>query len=257
MRTIIAAYHDRDHANTAALDVRRAREPASLDIIDHATSDTRLVDSLTDYQVPRARADLYAEAVRRGSALVVVEAEDDAADDVATILDRHQPLDVDRAEVRWRSEGWTGYNAAAPALTDEARRSEREILQRESVDVIEEQVRIGKREVSDRGGVRVRTFISERPVREDVRLREERVAVSREAANEPVPPGATDSTFTEQEYVVTTTSEEPVVQKEARVVERVNIEKEAQTRTETIEETERRRDVEVEPIERERPGPRH
>ena len=68
-----------------------------------------------------------------------------------------------------------------------------------------------------------------------------------------MPAGAADSSFTEEEFVVTTTAEQPVVEKQARVVERVNIEKEAETHTEAIDETERRRDVEVERVVTDKP----
>ena len=43
-----------------------------------------------------------------------------------------------------------------------------------------------------------------------------------------------------------------MIGKEARVVERVHIGKEAETRTETVQGTERRRDVEVEPLDKPR-----
>ena len=88
-----------------------------------------------------------------------------------------------------------------------------------------------------------------RPVQEDVTLREERIDVRRERVDEPISPEAMDSTLTEDEFVVTAKGEEAVVGKEARVVERVHVGKTADTRTERIEETERRRDVEVEEIE--------
>ena len=55
--------------------------------------------------------------------------------------------------------------------------------------------------------------------------------------------------LTEDEFVVTARGEEAVVGKEARVVERVHVGKTADTRTEHIEETERRRDVDVQPVE--------
>jgi stress response protein YsnF len=253
MRTIIAAYHDRGNADAAVADLGAMRASTKVDIIDDKSAGRSFLDSLTKLNVPRDRAELYTEAVRRGSVVVVARAADDNAEQIAAIFDRHRSLDLERAHERWRSEGWTGHQPGASALDEDARRLEHEQLQRESFDVIEEEVRIGKREVGA-GGVRVRTFVSERPITQDVTLREERVAVSRERADEPVAPEATDTTFTEQEYVVTATTEQPVVQKEARVVERVKVEKEAETRTETIEETERRRDVAVEPLEPDRPG---
>ena len=63
-----------------------------------------------------------------------------------------------------------------------------------------------------------------------------------------MPIASADTTFTEDEYVVTATGEEAVVEKQARVVERVRVEKQAEQHTETIDEVERRRDVAVEDL---------
>jgi hypothetical protein len=82
-----------------------------------------------------------------------------------------------------------------------------------------------------------------------VQLTEERIDVARERVDEPISPQAVDATLTEDEFVVTARGEEAVVGKEARVVERVHVGKTADTRTETVRETERRRDVEVESID--------
>ncbi len=119
--------------------------------------------------------------------------------------------------------------------------------ERANVAVVQEEVKIGKRDVG-RGGVRVRTFVTETPVSEQVNLHEERVDVRREPVREPVPIEATHEAFSEDEFIVTAKGQEPVVEKQAKVVERVHVGKEAETRTETIEEAERRRDVEVEQL---------
>jgi stress response protein YsnF len=52
--------------------------------------------------------------------------------------------------------------------------------------------------------------------------------------------------FKEGEMEIRETSEEPVVSKEARVVEEVDVGKEATQRTETVSDKVRRKDVEVE-----------
>lgn len=125
---------------------------------------------------------------------------------------------------------------------------EMETQQQRDFDVIEEDVVVGKRDVA-LGGVRVHTFIAERPVREDVQLREEHIEVTREPVNERISTAFDSTLGEEEEFELTARGEEVVVGKEARVVERVHVGKTERTRTEHIEETERRRDVEVEPIE--------
>lgn len=119
------------------------------------------------------------------------------------------------------------------------------------VPIVEEQVQIGKREV-ERGGVRVRTEVEEKPVEEQVRLREEHVRVERRPVDRP----ATEADIRRAQQAgtieVTERAEQPVVQKQARVVEEVVVGKEATQRTETVRDTVRKTDVEVEQVDKTR-----
>ena len=95
------------------------------------------------------------------------------------------------------------------------------------------------------GGIKVYTHVTEKPVREQITLHEERVTVDRR----PVDRAVTSADFAamkDQTVVVTTRSEEAVVSKQARVVEEVQIAKNATDRTETISDTVRYTDVDVE-----------
>ncbi len=112
------------------------------------------------------------------------------------------------------------------------------------IPVIEEELRVGKREVEG-GGVRVRTRVVERPVEEAVRLREERVNVERRPVNRPVSEADLNA-FREGTFELRERSEEAVVDKTARVVEEVAINKEVAERTETVRDTVRSTDVDVE-----------
>jgi len=113
----------------------------------------------------------------------------------------------------------------------------------DTVKVVEERLRIGKREVAQ-GAVRVRSYVVERPVEEQVRLHEERVQIERRPVDRPATPGDTNL-FQERTIEARATAEEAVVQKEARVVEEIGIKKEAQDRTETVRDTVRETKVEV------------
>ncbi len=115
----------------------------------------------------------------------------------------------------------------------------------EVIPVVEEQLVVGKRQV-DRGGVRVRAYTVETPVRESVSLREERVDVERRAVNTPV--SDTAGLFQERTVELTETSEEVVVGKEARIVEELRVRKEAGERVETVSDTVRHTEVEVDKI---------
>jgi uncharacterized protein (TIGR02271 family) len=117
-----------------------------------------------------------------------------------------------------------------------------------SLPIIEEQVNIGKR-VVETGGVRLRSRIIEKPVEESLRLREEHVRVERHPVNRPASE-ADINAFREGTIEMTERSEVPVVNKEARVVEEVSLNKDVEEREETVRDTVRRTDVEVENLNR-------
>lgn len=128
-------------------------------------------------------------------------------------------------------------------FTDE---TDHDVTSEASVPVIEEDVNIGKREVS-RGGVRVRSRIISRPVEETVRLREEHITVERKPADR----DATEADFNDmadETIEVHAYGEEPVVSKRARVVEDVKVGKKVRERNETIRERSRKKEVDIENI---------
>src|SRR4029434_10378084 len=79
---------------------------------DSAYAGEHLLDTLADLGVPSDEAHAYAEGVRRGCALVVVESSDDRAERGMEILQRLHPVDIHARTAQWRQEGWTG--AAGP-----------------------------------------------------------------------------------------------------------------------------------------------
>ena len=113
-----------------------------------------------------------------------------------------------------------------------------------SIPIVEEQIRVGTREVES-GGVRVDTRVEETPVREQVNLRDEQVRVERRPVDQSVDASTVTDAFREGTFEVRERDQEAVVQKDARVVEEVVINKDVQQRTETVEDTVRRTDVDV------------
>ena len=112
--------------------------------------------------------------------------------------------------------------------------------------VIEEQLQVGKRAVR-RGGVRVVTRMSERPVEENVTLREEHVRVERRPADRDVT--AADMAGMKDGVIeVTETNEEAVVSKQARVVEEIVVNRDVVDCEETVRDTLRRTDVDVQNV---------
>ena len=213
----------------------------------------------------------YAEGLQRGHAVLVVRPRGENYDHVIQVLETTNPVDIDAREQEWRSGGWTprtgtaavGAMGAVGAGETVADRSTADTLSakpaattggrtEEVIPVIEEQIRIGKRDVS-RGSVRVRSYVVERPVQEQVHLREERVDVERHAVDRPL--GTETDPFRERVIEVTATGEEAVVSKEVRVVEEVEIRKEATERVEVVNDTVRRTEVVVEGDDPERDSP--
>ena len=263
MQTVIGAFEDRQTAQQAlerlvqagfGRDDVHVQEGAAGGAASAMSSDTRggseqgqedrgvlesigyFFASLFGEDRPTERSAVYTEAVRRGTSVVVVDAQDDdQAERASALLHELGAVDVDERAKEWRAGGWTGY--------DDDRPGDREGV----LDVVQEELQVGKRNV-DHGGVRVFQRVSQKTVRELVRLREERAVVERRPVNREAT--AEDlSTFREGSIEVRETAEEPVVGKRARVVEEVRVGKEVQEREQTIEDTVRRKDVAVERIE--------
>lgn len=198
-----------------------------------------LAGALVNMGVPEEEAGTYAEGVRRGGTLVAVRAEDNRTNDVAAIMNRHNPVDVDERSANWRSEGWTEYSPKAEPYTAEQITEERA----KRIPIIEEDLKVGKR-AAQTGGAQVRSYVTETPVEEDVHLRREHVEVERRAVDRPASEKDL-KTFQEGTMEVNEMAEEVVVSKQARVIEEVVIGKEVEEHTETVRDTIRKTNVDV------------
>jgi uncharacterized protein (TIGR02271 family) len=223
-----------------------------------------LIGALTSAGVPEEHAHYYAEGVRRGGTLVTVSADDEDAEEVMRILNRHNPVDIEERAAQWRQTGVSFAGATTPVGGETTRVGGETTVsgaaasgagtqylrgsQETRVPVVEEELRVGKREV-ERGGVRVEARVEERPVEEQVSLREEHVRVERRPADRPATPADFNRAFQDRTIEVTERAEEAVIEKQARVVEEVVVGKDATERTETVSDTVRRTDVDVQPVE--------
>ena len=115
----------------------------------------------------------------------------------------------------------------------------------EVIQVVEERLDVGKRAVS-RGKVRIHTSVVERAVSENITLHSETLTVDRHAVDRPVALGALGiDPFKERVIEMEEIDEEAVVAKSARVVEEINLRKEAADRVETISDTVRSTKVDI------------
>jgi uncharacterized protein (TIGR02271 family) len=210
--------------------------------------------------MPDSDRETLEESMRRGGCVLMATVDDTRTDEAIARLEAAGAIDLDERASEWRTAGWRGgtpaeasstvasaeREPAAASLATEPAASARG--ESEAIPVVEEQLRVGKREVN-RGSVRVRSYMVEEPVQETVHLREERVHVERRPVDEPLRPvvkGSPDDLMQERTVEVPEISEQAVVGKEARVTEEVVITKEAEERDERIDDTVRRTEVEVE-----------
>ena len=119
--------------------------------------------------------------------------------------------------------------------------------QGETVQQVEEELAVGKREAVT-GGVRVTTSVSEKPVEQTVTLREEKVTAERQPADRALSPEEAEAAFEGKTVEMLGTNEEVAVSKQARVVGEVAIGKQVGEREETVKDTVRRTEVEVEEV---------
>ena len=211
--------------------------------------------SLKNMFVPDEDRHSYNEGIRRGGSLLYADVDEDDVDQAITILEQTSSVDMDERENSWRSEGWAGYSPSTStdrdtsasrdyaATTDTNRTTGNE----EHIQLAEEQLVVGKREVN-RGGARIRSYVVERPVTEQVSLREEHVNIERRPVSGSTATAGTmdnNALFQERTIEMTETAEEAVVGKQARVTEELVVSKTAEERVETIHDTVRKTEVEI------------
>lgn len=192
-------------------------------------------------------ASTYSDAVRSGHAMLTVTLPDESdASRVSSLLESSGAIDVD--------ERARAYRASSQAT------QRGDTLGNDTLKVVQEELQVGKRAV-ETGGVRVRQFVTERPVQEQVQLCQERAIVERRPVDRVLQPGELEGlNLGDREFELRERGEEAVVGKQARVVEEVAVGKKAEVRTETIEDTVRRQDVDVEQLtaaqqtQRQQPG---
>jgi stress response protein YsnF len=183
----------------------------------------------------------YENAANAGNVVVSVNATGQNLDQAADILNRHSPIDVQREA---GTSGPTASRAASGRTAAGTGTGRSNVDESEVIPVVDEELQVGKRSIL-RGGVRVYARTVEQPVEETLRLQEERVRVDRQRVDRPVTQ-ADLRAESEQVIEVKEYAEEPVVSKQARVVEEVRVGKDRTEREQTIRDTVRHTEVGVE-----------
>jgi uncharacterized protein (TIGR02271 family) len=252
---IVAVYDTEAHAAAAVRDLEAAHVPPEA-ISRHAGAESVSGSAVSGANAaggqgfwsslfggePDHDTAVYDRSLESGSSVVTVRVPDEHVDGVTRILERHQPIDIDE---RAASLG-LGANRTPAAVTGMQGSQDTAIALRnggeEVIALSEEQLTVGKRLVN-RGTTHIRRFVVETPVEENVTLHSERVSIDRRPASA----GARidNADFTDRTIEVAETDEEAVVSKTARVKEEVVVHKEATDRVETVSDTVRRQDVEI------------
>lgn len=267
-RTITAFFDNRTEAEAARTRLTQSRIDADrVQIIDKTHSGAGgtassegegFWASLKSAFMPEEDGYAYEEGMRRGGYLLCAEVDEDRADEAIRILDEGGSVDFDQRQEQWKSEGWSGFTGSgqstgtsgatlAGATSNGMTSGERSnTTDEQRIPIVEEELRVGKREVS-RGGARVRSYIRETPVHEQVTLREEHVSVERRPVDEKISAADLDSgdLLRDRTVEMTETAEEAVVAKEARVREELVVRKTAEDHVEQINDTVRRTEVDV------------
>lgn len=191
-------------------------------------------------------ASKYTEAARRGSIILTVSVADEArVDDISDLLDDCGAIDVDERAQQWQATDaapasgkamLTGGVVGASAATSAA--------EGDTLKVVEETMKVGTRTVQ-KGNVRVHRRVVETPVEEQVSLRDERASIERVKVDRPATEADLQSAFQDKSIDIQETTQEAVVSKAARVVEEVKVGKKATEHTDTVRETLRHTEIDV------------
>lgn len=181
----------------------------------------------------------YTEAARRGNTILTVAvADENRVEEISDMLDDCGAVDVDERAQQWQATG------AVPA-TGKPMLAGADAGDGDTLKVVEETMKVGTRTVQ-KGNVRVHRRVVETPVEEQVSLRDERASIERVKVDRPATESDLQSAFQDKSIDIQETTQEAVVSKAARVVEEVKVGKKATDRTDTVRETLRHTEVDVE-----------
>ena len=231
---------------------------------DHESGISRFFRNLFD---SKDESDRYSRVAKNGCVVTVHTQSSEEADRARELLDDYGAVDVDEKDHEYNIQGNkmtsdysnrpnrdvndlnennTMYNPQANRTSDDNYIKDIKDNESRRMPVIEENLEVGKR-VVETGGVRLRSRVIEKPVEETIRLREEHVNVERTKVDRE----ATDADFNDlkdETIEVRERKEVPVVNKNAKVVEEVSVNKTVDHREETVRDQVRNKEVDVEDI---------
>lgn len=253
--TVVGLFDNRVQADTAVRElIQRGFVPENIDISNRTGGNSSnapveevvITESVANFfnslfSNDKKHANNYIDAAVYADSIITIHVDDEErAREASFVLDRNGAIDIDAAQSAQQTRQNFAETERAAPQNNAAQQSET------TIPIIEEQLEIDK-QVVETGGVRVRSRIVEKPIEENVRLRNQYVivnrrSVDREVTNEDL------STFREGEIEFLELAEVPVIAKHARVVEEVEIGTQITEHEETVQDTLHSTDVEIEEI---------
>ena len=201
--------------------------------------------ALENIGLGKSEAAQCVDGIKRGGTLEAIVVEDEKEAEVIEIMRRcagegeFRERVTERVAERIASESSRERGAEMGAVRE---RDVQDVV----IPVVEEELRVGKREY-DAGGLRVKTRVASVPVDKTVTIREEHVNLERRVIDRSVDLDDDDA-FRERSLDLRASSEEPIFEKRARVVEEIRLHKDKSERVETVHDTLRHTDVQISEI---------
>jgi uncharacterized protein (TIGR02271 family) len=200
-------------------------------------------------------AKVYANTLNEGGAVLSLRVPQEEVARAMSILDLHSPVDVHQKastyniQVPPAAKAFVAPPLATKAAAATAAAGATLTDKNEVVRLAQEDLNVGKR-LFESGTTRIRRYVVEKAVEAQVTLHEEHAEVTRKSISDPS--YVKDIDWTDRTIEVIETDERPVVSKTARVAEEVVIGKKGSDRVETIRDTVRRQELDVERTEKDK-----
>src|ERR1700743_465125 len=204
--------------------------------------------------IEQHEAEVYSKAVETGGVVLTVRAAEEEVPKAMGILNQHTLVDVQERAVKHGLLEEHAVEPVAPAVAAAipAKPIAADVSKDQVLRLAEEQLEIGKKLV-EQGTTRIRRFVTEKPVEASVTLHEEHAEVVRRAVTDPS--YVQDIDWSDTTVEILETAEEAVVNKTSRVVEEVAVGKTGSDHVQTVHDTVRRQQVEVERVPASNPKP--
>ncbi len=197
--------------------------------------------------IEQHEAEVYGKAVETGGVVLTLRAADPDVPKAMGILNQHNTVDVQERAVAHglldedeRVSAPAAVAAAVPAKPITSDVSKEQVLR-----LAEEQLEVGKKLV-EQGTTRIRRFVTEKPAEASVTLHEEHAEVVRRAITDPS--YVQDIDWSDTTVEIVETAEQAVVSKSSHIAEEVVVGKTGSDHVETVHDTVRRQQVEVERV---------